>query len=213
MEPVAVFPIPGCVVFPGQVFPLHVFEPRYRKLLQYCTDKRISLAVANVAKRIHKVRGETRLANHQRNLDTYKPMHTVTAGEVTILERFADHRVVVRVDANRRLQLVNCQQMLPFYIYEAIEWNDLEEQMSDDARDARNEVLQFIRSLFVQARVPRVNENLKYFESLGMSQLSFEIFSFVQFDTEFKQWALELQSPSERLVALLSVLRRGLLTH
>ena len=32
MTDIALFPIPNCVAFPGTVFPLHVFEPRYRSL-------------------------------------------------------------------------------------------------------------------------------------------------------------------------------------
>ena len=33
IEEVALFPIPDLVAFPGTVIPLHVFEPRYRKMV------------------------------------------------------------------------------------------------------------------------------------------------------------------------------------
>ncbi len=32
------FPL-NTVLFPGQVLPLHVFEPRYRKMINQCVDK------------------------------------------------------------------------------------------------------------------------------------------------------------------------------
>lgn len=35
---VPVFPLPDTVLFPGTLLPLHVFEPRYRKLLSACLD-------------------------------------------------------------------------------------------------------------------------------------------------------------------------------
>lgn len=32
----ALFPLPGVVLMPGSVLPLHVFEPRYRQLVEHC---------------------------------------------------------------------------------------------------------------------------------------------------------------------------------
>ncbi len=34
IDAVAVFPLPGVVLFPGTLLPLHVFEPRYRKMTE-----------------------------------------------------------------------------------------------------------------------------------------------------------------------------------
>src|SRR3954468_5096702 len=31
---IALFPLPNCVLFPGVVQPLHIFEPRYREMLR-----------------------------------------------------------------------------------------------------------------------------------------------------------------------------------
>jgi len=31
LDEVAVFPLPGAVLFPGTLMPLHIFESRYRK--------------------------------------------------------------------------------------------------------------------------------------------------------------------------------------
>ncbi len=33
-EPAPIFPLPNCVLLPGAVLPLHVFEPRYRSLMR-----------------------------------------------------------------------------------------------------------------------------------------------------------------------------------
>lgn len=32
-QPLAIFPLPGAILFPGSHLPLHVFEPRYRALV------------------------------------------------------------------------------------------------------------------------------------------------------------------------------------
>ena len=38
MEAMAMFPLPGIVLFPGALMPLHIFEPRYRKMLADCIE-------------------------------------------------------------------------------------------------------------------------------------------------------------------------------
>ena len=35
-HPVAVFPLPNCVLLPRTVLPLHIFEPRYREMVSDC---------------------------------------------------------------------------------------------------------------------------------------------------------------------------------
>ena len=34
---IPVFPLPRAVLFPGSVLPLHLFEPRYRDMMEHCT--------------------------------------------------------------------------------------------------------------------------------------------------------------------------------
>ena len=43
---VPVFPLPDTVLFPGTFLPLHVFEPRYRKLLATCLDSERRMGIA-----------------------------------------------------------------------------------------------------------------------------------------------------------------------
>ena len=42
---IAIFPIPNCVTFPGQIVSLHVFEPRYREMVEDCVKESRMLAV------------------------------------------------------------------------------------------------------------------------------------------------------------------------
>ncbi|HEX5054111.1 MAG TPA: LON peptidase substrate-binding domain-containing protein, partial [Planctomycetota bacterium] len=37
-SPVPIFPLPGAFLFPHQVMPLHVFEPRYREMVEDLLD-------------------------------------------------------------------------------------------------------------------------------------------------------------------------------
>jgi uncharacterized protein len=45
----AIFPLPGAVLLPNALIPLHVFEPRYRKMIRDCAAGSGVLALANLA--------------------------------------------------------------------------------------------------------------------------------------------------------------------
>ena len=46
LERLAIFPLPAATLFPNAVLPLHVFELRYRQLLQDCLDEGNGMAIA-----------------------------------------------------------------------------------------------------------------------------------------------------------------------
>jgi len=43
-----IFPLPGAVLLPHTLVPLHIFEPRYRKMTRDCADGLRVLALANI---------------------------------------------------------------------------------------------------------------------------------------------------------------------
>ena len=43
-----IFPLPGAVLLPHALVPLHIFEPRYRKMTQDCSDGLRVLALAHI---------------------------------------------------------------------------------------------------------------------------------------------------------------------
>src|SRR2546425_4590626 len=43
-----IFPLPGAVLLPHAMVPLHIFEPRYRKMTQDCDAGLRVLALANI---------------------------------------------------------------------------------------------------------------------------------------------------------------------
>ena len=45
LQRMIIFPLPGAVLFPHAALPLHVFEPRYRKLAADCIERGLPLAV------------------------------------------------------------------------------------------------------------------------------------------------------------------------
>jgi Lon protease-like protein len=69
LDLVAVFPLPHVVLFPRAVLPLHIFEPRYRKMLADCLAGSGALVIAqldrNDASRIAEVAGRGMIVDHQ----------------------------------------------------------------------------------------------------------------------------------------------------
>lgn len=43
-----IFPLPNCVLLPGGLMPLHVFEPRYRELTRDCLESHQLMAIARL---------------------------------------------------------------------------------------------------------------------------------------------------------------------
>lgn len=75
-----VFPLPRVVFFPGTALPLHLFEPRYTRMIEECLDRGCTaMAVALLAPgweenyegnpEIHEVAGAGRIVAHQERAD------------------------------------------------------------------------------------------------------------------------------------------------
>lgn len=45
-EPIPVFPLPQCILFPHTAAPLHIFEPRYRRMTMHALTSRKLIAMA-----------------------------------------------------------------------------------------------------------------------------------------------------------------------
>jgi Lon protease-like protein len=120
------------VAFPGNDLPLHVFEPRYRKLVHDCVEQQRMVGVCHTVKAINtpakKQTVEEMLASNQA---TYKPHQIFSAGYCEILETTADGRIIANVSMSRRLQLVEEIQSLPYRIVSCVEVNDTDPEHSN----------------------------------------------------------------------------------
>ncbi len=89
---IPVFPLPQVVLFPDAVLPLHIFEPRYRLMLDHCLATHRALAVA------HLIGGEDR---HGR------PRIAAVGGGAVVVQHqaLADGRSNIVLLGQARLQL------------------------------------------------------------------------------------------------------------
>ena len=209
MTEIALFPIPNCVTFPGTRYPLHVFEPRYRDMIQFCLDSQTPLAVCHVEKLLRPSKpDQDRLMVLQSNQATYKPVTIVAAGPCQLDETLDDGRLMIQVNIQQRYRLLEAKQSLPFMIYECEEYPDL--PMTDEdlsaARQLQDKVLH--RLIALTAHMPELSGELASatWQQKSVEAFSFELGSVLQMDGDAMQFILEQRTPLERLNTALEIL-------
>ncbi|WP_286716439.1 LON peptidase substrate-binding domain-containing protein [Thalassolituus sp. UBA2009] len=216
MSRLCIFPIPGCVTFPGTVFPLHVFEPRYRAMIQHCLDTGMPVAICHTEKMISpgKPTGNLKEALNS-NQATYRPYPVVSAGRCELVETSDDGRMYLNVHLEQRYRLGDAVQLLPYQIYECEPFPDRElpaaEAQLDDADNAllKDKILHRLYALGQGDDVKRSIEYLmesEEWQTKSAQAFSFELFGMIAFDADILQEILEMDSANERLNYTLALL-------
>lgn len=91
---IPVFPLPDVVFFPETVLPLHVFEPRYRRMVADCLAGDGRLAVAMLR------------PGWERDYEGRPPIHDIAgAGEILQAEALPDGRFNILLDGRTRIRI------------------------------------------------------------------------------------------------------------
>lgn len=213
MARICIFPIPGCVTFPGMVFPLHVFEPRYREMIQYCLKTETPLAICHTEKQLSPGKQTDTLEQAlSSNQATYRPHDVFSAGRCELLETAEDGRMLLNVHIERRYRLGQQVQLLPYQIYECAEFED-RALSADDAHECialRDKILHRLGALAhadpaLRKSVQQLAESEEW-QAKTDGQFSLALFGIVQFDPALMQEILELDSAPQRLAYTLSLL-------
>lgn len=207
--PIAIFPIPNAVCFPGTVFPLHVFEPRYRTMIKDCLNSGQLLAIAHTEKVLREGKANSSLQEAlQSNQATYKPCSIFSAGRCELLDTVDDGRMYLQVHLESRFSAVNDIQALPYSIFEC---QPVEDKPLTEADEVALSLLQqkvLKRLLAITSDSVDVQGILgsPIWSAKNSIAFSFEIFSVLQMDSSLQQNILEMTSPVERLAYLLQFL-------
>ncbi len=229
---VALFPIPNVVAFPGVDLPLHVFEPRYRQLVNDCISDNRMIGVCHTIKAIHQPSSQkvARPANEQTlkdmlssNQTTYKPHAVFSAGHCELLETLPDGRMLANVSISVRLELLEELQSLPYRIVRCRALIDLEgteagpDQQLNDHPGVDNIEAGLQRNIHQRliALVEPENAELAVHLAepswlmLRPADYSFRIFQCLRFDADVMQHILATRSARERLQTLWQLLRNS----
>ena len=207
---VPLFPIPDLVAFPNTVMPLHVFEPRYRTMIEESVEKDRMIGITNTKKRISTPReNQTIKEALTRNQATYEPRGVFSMGEVKVLEKTKDGRLYVNINLKHRVVLVEETQTLPYRICNCRLLED-ENVESAGLIQHQQEILDLMIGILQrEAPAELAKFDQKTWGSLDPKKFSFEIFKLIRFDPDLMQSLLEMTDPEKRLILVKDTLFIG----
>jgi ATP-dependent Lon protease len=177
---IPLFPL-NVVLFPGEQLPLHIFEPRYRRMVRECLDAKspfgLLLALTDGVVRVG-----------------------CTAEILEVIKGYEDGRmdiITVGRDPFRVVELFSDDPLLKGKI-DYLE--DMESSVSPPSRKRLIELYETCHTLLFTG-IP------KDFESLPPAELAYTIAAALPLDLLWKQQLLELRSESERQERLSTYLR------
>lgn len=210
MTEIAIFPIPNCIAFPRTVFPLHVFEPRYRQMIQDCLDHQRLLGICHTQKELRPAKSNQAIQDAlQSNQATYKPVEIFSAGHCELIKTLQDGRLYLQVNLEQRYKIISERQTLPYIIAECELVGDvLDEKIMEEAIVYQEKILSRLTAL--TSHLPQVTQLLNSTEWKDKDPIdfSFEIFGLLDFEPTYMQQVLEMRSPTERLQFLLDNLNK-----
>lgn len=195
-----IFPL-ALVLFPGVPLPLHIFEPRYRQMLN---DVRAGNNLFGVSYYDASTSEQERPA----------PGHVGCVGEVTETQTMPDGRSNILTIGIIRYQLEEyIERDDPYLLARVSYFEDDEEEgtmLSESARDVAETFTRIARAVRAindeRASLPNISDT-------EPQRLSFLVAAAMEIDTEVKQDLLELRSTSERLRRLRDMLTRAVSTY
>jgi Lon protease-like protein len=175
VDALGLFPL-EIVLLPGELVPLHIFEPRYRELIGECLDEdgEFGLLFADD-------RGVRELGTRAR--------------VVEVVERFDDGRLSIVVAGGERFRVLERTSGRTYQTAEV-------ESVEDDQDELVPEEVERVRRLY--RRVAEIAGSEP--DELGDEQLSFGVAARIDFGPEMKQRLLELRSEQARLRLLARLL-------
>jgi ATP-dependent Lon protease len=190
-----VFPLP-VVLFPGMPMPLHIFEPRYRKML---ADIRAG----------DNLFGLSYFDTDSSDKDMPPAGHIGCVAEVTETQALPDGRSNVLAVGVVRYQVESYVERGDSYlVVRANYFEDDEEDNATLTAKAREVAVVFMRVANAIRVINDERGNLPDISDTEPQKLSFLVAAAMEIEVETKQELLEMRSTSERLSRLRDVLAR-----
>lgn len=213
---VALFPIPDLVTFPGTVVPLHIFEPRYRQMVNDAVERNMMIGVCHTRKQIRAAKSHSTQAEAlSSNQATYAPQAVFSAGYCQITDTSEDGRIYANIIMEQRFQLGDDIQTLPYRIINATPYDDIVDEEQEAESDPVTYDYVTLQTVITERLLKIIDDQnpglvaiLKHKDwgELSPENFSFKIFQFLHLDADVMQDVLEMQHPGERLSFLAEIL-------
>ena len=185
------FPL-DVVLFPGEDLPLHIFEPRYRLMINECNEHKTPFGIVLVRPNSEHLKEE--------------PYAVGTKAKIELLDRLEDGRMNLIARGLQRFRILELHRHKPYLsglveVFEdTIEQDHTQITYADQARELFNAYLQVLIEVIgkeaIEFTLPTAPEDLSHF-----------IAYFLDVPNERKQLLLELTSTTQRLEEEIDILR------
>jgi Lon protease-like protein len=186
------FPL-NVVLFPGADLPLHIFEARYRLMINECYQQEKPFGVVLTRPQSQQMREE--------------PYPIGTMADILALSRMDDGRMNLIARGGQRFRILDQHREKPYLTGIVEVYKDLPEpepvlrEQADKARELFNTYLEILLEVIgkqeTQFDLPAAPEELSHF-----------IASFLDIEDEAKQRLLEMTLTTQRLESVIVTLRR-----
>jgi ATP-dependent Lon protease len=191
---IPLFPLPNLVLFPHIVVPLHIFEERYKLMINGCIegDEVFGLVLL-------------RAGADDENEET---IHRVgVTARIVEVERLDEGRMNILCEGERRFRIYRLTHQNPF-------WKGAVDFIEDDERNATEALYEQVAELY--RSVVNLSAKLSGSQEAELvlpdsaTDLSYMVSYVLDIDSEEKQKLLEMDSTAERLRMLLAHLTDAL---
>lgn len=183
-----IFPLPNCVLLPGGLLPLHVFEPRYRELTRDCLAG-------------HHLMGVARLRpGYESSYYGRPPVYErCGVGRIICSEELPDGRFALLLRGVARVEIA--RELSTDHQYRMVEALELRDQLVDDAdaRDHHHKLVTLCDRLaeVIEEGGSQLRELARNFESPGACADA--VAAALIMDADIRQELLEACDPMVRL--------------
>lgn len=178
MAEIGLFPL-GVALLPSEVIPLHIFEERYRELIEECVSGPAAFGLVYTdGEGMRSVGTEARVAQ--------------------VLERFDDGRLNIAVLGTERFRVVRMTEGRTFHTAEVEPWGDEEDERPAPPLEA---------SVAAAGRIAAASEVDSDADFSG-ARSAFELAARIQLPEDVKQEMIEMRSEGQRLTRLQDLLER-----
>lgn len=185
---ISLFPLPNLVLFPNIVVPLHIFEERYKLMVNGCIDRDEAFGLVLL-----------RFGSDDETEDT---IHRVgVTARVAEVERLDDGRMNILCEGETRFRIHRFTQQKPF-------WKASVDFFEDDERHSTESLYEQVAELYrsvadLSAKISG-SEQAELALPESATGLSFMVSYVLDIDSEEKQKLLEMNSTAERLRMLIA---------
>ncbi|MFO7555843.1 MAG: LON peptidase substrate-binding domain-containing protein [Desulfobacterales bacterium] len=181
---IPLFPL-GVVLLPHMELSLHIFEERYKVMINECLEKNREFGVMNYD------------GTNIRSIGC-------TAEILTVVKEYEDGRMDIITKGKTRFIIKDMDQSRSYLQAKALFFEDEREMVSDDDAKLAGEIIHLLKDL---DRISETRRDYNALAGLDLMRLSFLIPSTEGFTPEERQQFLEITSPHLRLTKCRAILK------